>query len=157
VPAYTLLIIFSADSYSPNFYLRHFTFWSTLNKTSKMGFLTVVAIVSGLIEAMRFRAYCDRDPVLPAPSHLSYIGHAWYYLCHKGCFRLWLGCQVMVHAFSILVAIDQRSWNFLSSTPETNDPLTRAFWKAKLSFGVFTYIISAFMVASIARAEHGSN
>jgi hypothetical protein len=122
-----------------------------------MGFLTFVAIVSGLVTAMCFRAYCDRGPVLLAPSHLSYIGHAWYYLSHKGCFRLWLGSQVIVHTLSILVAIDQRSWNLLSSTPETNDPLTKAFWKAKLSFGAFEYIMSAFVIAHVARAEHQSN
>lgn len=119
-----------------------------------MGFLTVVAIVSGLIATMCFRAYCDRDPVLTAPSHLSYISHAWYYLSHKGCFRPWLGLHVIVHTMAILVAIDQRSWNIFSSTPETNDPLTKAFWKAKLSFGAFVYIVSAFMIAHVARAEH---
>ncbi|KAH6949974.1 hypothetical protein DER45DRAFT_544494 [Fusarium avenaceum] len=116
-----------------------------------MGFLTVVAIVSGLISAAFFRAYCDRDPVPLAPSHLSYIGQAWYYISHKGCFRIWLGCQVILHTFAILVAIDQRSWDIFSNTPETNDPLTKAFWKAKLSCGALIYILSAFVTARTAR------
>ncbi|KAM0204857.1 hypothetical protein ACHAQI_009806 [Fusarium lateritium] len=122
-----------------------------------MVFLTVVAIVSGLIAIMCLRIYIDKDPVLPAPSHLSYIGQAWYYLSHKGCFKAWLGIQVIMHIFSILVAIDERSCNIFSNTPETNDPTTKAFWKAKLDFCAFAYVATAVAIAGIACSQHKSD